>query len=169
MDNRKCIYFVEGECEEKMLNALKVIPSLIINGKVKKFNAITEELTNSKLITISPGSRVVFVFDTDVVLTTHLKNNIEFLKTKCSRIEVLTIPQVSNFEDEIKNSTDVTKAQDFTKSKTVDDFKKSVNKMKPAEFRNALQRHKFDIKVLWTKKPPKSFSFVSQDGDKIKK
>ena len=45
MDNRKCIYFVEGECEEKMLNALKVIPSLIINGKVKKFNAITEGLT----------------------------------------------------------------------------------------------------------------------------
>ena len=41
MDNRKCIYFVEGKCEEKMLNALKVIPSLIINGKVKKFNAIT--------------------------------------------------------------------------------------------------------------------------------
>ena len=36
MDNRKCIYFVEGECEEKLLNALKLIPSLIINGKVKR-------------------------------------------------------------------------------------------------------------------------------------
>ena len=23
--------------------------------------------------------------------------------------------------------------------------------------------------LLWTRKPPKSFSFVSQDGDKIKK
>lgn len=56
MENRKCIYFVEGECEEKLINALKVDTSLVINGKVKKFNAITEELTNSKLITISPGS-----------------------------------------------------------------------------------------------------------------
>ena len=112
---------------------------------------------------------MVFVFDTDVVITTHLKKNIEFLKTKCSRIEVLTIPQVSNFEDEIISSTDVTKTQDLTKCKTVDNFKKAVNKMKATEFRNALQRHKFDIKLLWTRKPPKSFSFVSQDGDKIKK
>ena len=59
MENRKCIYFVEGECEETLINALKVDTSLVINGKVKKFNAITEELTNSKLIAISPGSRVV--------------------------------------------------------------------------------------------------------------
>ena len=169
MENRKCIYFVEGECEEKLINALKVDTSLVINGKVKKFNAITEELSNSKLITISPGSRVVLVFDTDVVLTAHLKKNIELLKTKCSRIEVLTIPQISNFEDEITNSTDVNKAQELTKSKTVDDFKKAVNKMKAVEFRNALQRHKCDVKVLWTKKPPKQFSFVSQDSDKIKK
>ena len=36
MDNRKCIYFVEGECEEKLINALKVDASLVINGKVKK-------------------------------------------------------------------------------------------------------------------------------------
>ena len=119
MENRKCIYFVEGECEEKLINALKVETSLVINGKVKKLNTITEELTNSKLITISPGSRVVLVFDTDVVLTAHLKKNIELLKTKCSRIEVLTIPQISNFEDEITNSTDVNKAQELTKSKTV--------------------------------------------------
>ena len=119
MENRKCIYFVEGECEEKLINALKVETSLVINGKVKKLNTITEELTNSKLITISPGSRVVLVFDTDVVVTAHLKKNIELLKTKCSRIEVLTIPQISNFEDEITNSTDVNKAQELTKSKTV--------------------------------------------------
>ena len=169
MENRKCIYFVEGECEEKLINALKVDTSLLINGKVKKFNAITEELTNSKHITISPGSRVVLVFDTDVVLTAHLKKNIELLKTKCSRIEVLTIPQISKFEDEITNSTDVNKAQELTKSKTVDDFRKAVNKMTAVEFRNALQRHKFDVKVLWTKKHPKQFSFVSQDSDKIKK
>ena len=28
MENRKCIYFVEGECEEKLINALKVDTSL---------------------------------------------------------------------------------------------------------------------------------------------
>ena len=27
---------------------------------------------------------------------------------------------------------------------------------------------KFDLSKLWTKKPPKAFSFVKQDGGKVK-
>ena len=34
---RKCIYLTEGECEEKLIKALKEKPSLIVHGKVKKF------------------------------------------------------------------------------------------------------------------------------------
>ena len=32
----------------------------------------------------------------------------------------------------------------------------------------ALKRHKFDLSKLWTQKPPKAFSFVKQDGGKVK-
>ena len=32
MENRKCFYLVEGECEEKLLKALKGQPALIAPG-----------------------------------------------------------------------------------------------------------------------------------------
>ena len=62
--NRRCIYLVEGECEEKLINALKEKPSLLIPGKIKKFNVIQDELKTSHLVTYPPGCMVVLVFDT---------------------------------------------------------------------------------------------------------
>jgi len=38
MENRICVYLAEGECEEKLLKALKVKPELIAPGRVKRFN-----------------------------------------------------------------------------------------------------------------------------------
>ena len=132
--NRRCIYLVEGECEEKLINALKEKPSLLIPGKIKKFNVIQDELKTSHLVTYPPGCMVVLVFDTDNELTSHLKKNIESLKKRCSGVKVLTIPQVLNFEDEIVRSTDVNKAPELTKSPSVSEFKTAVNKTKEAEF-----------------------------------
>ena len=48
MENRKCIYFVEGECEEKLINALKVDTSLVINGKVKFQNLMKLQVSDAK-------------------------------------------------------------------------------------------------------------------------
>ena len=64
--NKRCFYFVEGECEETLINALKKDPAKIIPGRVKKWNVIDRVLPNSILNTIQPGSIVVLVFDTDV-------------------------------------------------------------------------------------------------------
>ncbi len=72
----------------------------------------------------------MLVFDTDIEITEYLKKNIKMLKDFCSRLEILTIAQVLNFEDEIVRSTDVDKAQDLTKSDSISDFKRSVNRMK---------------------------------------
>jgi hypothetical protein len=69
-----CIYFVEGRCEEKLLNALKEQPQKILSGRVKVFNVIQNALSNSQLITIQPGTTVALVFDTDVPQTDCLKN-----------------------------------------------------------------------------------------------
>ena len=168
MDNRRYFYLAEGECEEKLLQALKLTPSLIHPGKVEKFNIIQNELPIRKLMQYPAGCVVVLVFDTDKETTEHLKTNLELLKSLPSKIEVMTVAQVLRFEDEIERATDVKLAQDFTKSKTVNDFKSAVNRMKENEFRNALKRHKFDMNRLWIKKPPKSFSFVKQDGGKLK-
>lgn len=40
MENKICIYLAEGECEEKLLKALKLKPELIVPGRVKKFNVM---------------------------------------------------------------------------------------------------------------------------------
>ena len=37
---KKCIYLTKGECEEKLVKALKEKPSMIAPGKVWKFNVI---------------------------------------------------------------------------------------------------------------------------------
>ena len=108
------------------------------------------------------------MFDIDKEETEHLKANLELLKTLPFRVEVMTVAQVLAFEDEIERTTDVKLAQDFTKSETVAGFKSAVHRMGEEPFRAALKRHKFDLSKLWTQKPPKAFSFVKQDGAKVK-
>jgi len=166
--NQKCIYLAEGECEEKLLNALKEKPSLITPGKVKRFNAIQNELKTNTLVTFAPGSMVIIVFDTDKDLTVHLKKNIELLNSRCKGVKVVTIAQVLNFEDEIVRCTDVNKAEEITKSKSVSDFKSAVNKMKDSEFRFALERHHFEIDKIWIQTPPLSFDFITQGIKHVK-
>lgn len=51
--NSKCIYYVEGSCEEQLIHALKLPPAKLIPGKVKVFN--------SSGFSRQPGSSVVFV------------------------------------------------------------------------------------------------------------
>lgn len=88
-----CYYFVEGKCEEKLINTLKEEPRRIAAGRVKVYNVITNELTKSQLITIQPGSTVVFVYDTDVLVTKHIKNNIALLKKYC-KVNIVYLAQV---------------------------------------------------------------------------
>lgn len=82
----RVVYFVEGECEEKLINALKEKPSKVHPGKVKKVNMIQNELSKSQLVQIQAGTVVVLVFDTDVPVTDCLKKNIKLLEEKCTRV-----------------------------------------------------------------------------------
>lgn len=40
MNYKRCMYFVEGDCEEQLINALKLEPRRLIPGKVKVHNVI---------------------------------------------------------------------------------------------------------------------------------
>lgn len=166
--NAKCVYLTEGICEQQLINALKSEPARLIPGKIKVFNVVQEELSKSQLVTFAPGSIVVFVFDTDVEVTEYLKKNIELVKKYCSRVKLVTLAQVLNLEDELKRCTDVKRAQDITKSKSVRDFKADFCKMKVIECRNVLERHKLDTAKLWTIKPKGAFGFVAQNGEVVK-
>ncbi len=165
---KKCIYLTEGECEEKLVKALKEKPSLIAPGKVWKFNVIQNVLPTNKLRQFEPGSMAVLVFDTDKPETDILRKNIMLLKALHFKVEIVTVLQVLNFEDEIERATDVVRAQDLTRSRTVDDFKSAVNRMKERDFRSTLARHKLDIGKLWSQKSPQGFGFVQQCSEKIK-
>ena len=80
MNYKRCQYIVEGECEEQLINALKVEPILINPGKIKVHNIIQEEIPRRDVNMIKEGTRVVFVFDTDVEKTDILLKNIAHVK-----------------------------------------------------------------------------------------
>ena len=168
MTNRKYYYFVEGQCEEKLVKALKLNPALLMPGKVKIFNVVQNIISLSILMSIEPGSAAVLIFDTDKAETDHLKSNINSLKKRCSGVDVLTILQVLNFEDEIERTTDVKNAENLTKSKTVEDFKSTVNRIKDVDFRRMLERHRLDMNELWEKSRPKRSDSLRRTQRRLK-
>jgi len=62
------MYILEGETEQKIINALKEA-GLIISGKVKVLNVLSKNIA-SLARSIKPSTNLVLVFDIDV-----LKNN----------------------------------------------------------------------------------------------
>ena len=79
-NNRRYFYLAEGECEEKLLRALKLKPSLIHPGKVEKFNIIRNELPIRRLMPYPSGCVVVLVFDTDKEVTEHPEANLKLYR-----------------------------------------------------------------------------------------
>lgn len=161
-----CIYFVEGQCEEVLLNALKERPPKIVPGRVKVFNVIKNELTRSQLLMIQPGTTVVLVFDTDVAITDKLRKNIRLIDQYCSRTKIVFLPQVLNLEDELVRCTDIRSPAELTRSKSVKDFKRDFCAL--TNPRDVLNRHQLDVLRLWTTNPPEVFSFIDRNAYSIK-
>lgn len=161
-----CIYFAEGRCEERLINALKEAPQRIQPGRVKVLNVVQEYLTKSQLITIQAGSTVVLVFDTDVKQTECLRENISRLKKLCSKVKIVYLPQVLNFEDELVRCSDIKAVTDLTHSKSVKDFKRDFCAM--TNTRSALDRVNLKVESLWTEASPEEFSFVPKNSKDIK-
>lgn len=124
MGDKNYIYYVEGQCEEKLLKVLKTDMRFICPGKISKYNVIQEKIKVAQLRTLKKGTTAVLVFDTDTTDNTAvLKENIDTLKKYSAVSNVLCITQVENLEDEIVRSCDVNKAQELTNSKSVSSFK----------------------------------------------
>lgn len=162
----KVVYFVEGECEEKLINALKERPAKICPGKVKKVNVIQNTLGASQLIQIQAGTTVVLVFDTDVPKTDCLRKNIQLLSKKCVNVKTICLAQVMNFEDEIVRCTDVSHAEELTRSKSRSHFKRDF--CATTNTRSLLEQHKLDVGRLWTTNPPSEFQMNESDPAAIK-
>ena len=60
-------YFVEGECEEKLINAYKVPPYAKFKpGKVDVYNFVMRRITNQRLLALNKKTIIILVYDTDV-------------------------------------------------------------------------------------------------------
>ena len=163
--NKRCFYFVEGDCEETLINALKKDPAKIIPGRVKKWNVIDRVLPNSILNTIQPGSIVVLVFDTDVQSSGFLEKNKQMPKKIVSKVLIVCLPQVLNLEDELERCTDVKNVKELTKSKSRSDFKRDFCRL--TDCRQALDIHHIDIGRMWAQPLPEGFSsFSLYTGDR---
>lgn len=166
--NNNCIYYVEGPCEQQLINALKSAPSYILPGKVKSYNVVQKLIPKSEMLGFKPGTIVILVFDTDVTETKFLTKNVELLKKYCSKVKIVYLAQVLNFEDELVRCTDVKRVTELTQSKSVANFKTDFCKMKTDACRAMLERHSIKVNMLWTTLVKGEFSFVEQNGETIK-
>ena len=166
MGTKRILYFVEGQCEEKLINALKREPSLVQPGKCKVFNPISAKLTPNDFISIPIGSVIVFVFDTDVANADILRHNLKMIKKYGPRCEAVLVPQVKNIEDELLRATIAKKIEDLTKSKSLSNFKTDFCSLKNC--RAVLENHKLNMQELWSKNPDGVFEEYPQQSSKIK-
>ena len=166
--SNKCIYYVEGPCEQQLIAALKENPAKLIPGKVKVFNVVQNLIPKSQMLSIQAGTTVVLVFDTDVDQTAKLKKNLELLSRYCGKLHIAFLPQVLNPEDELVRCTDVNYATELTRSHSIHNFKTDFCKLKVKDCRAMLERHGLKIEKLWTTKVPEAFSFVEINSSQIK-
>ncbi len=164
----KCIYYVEGPCEQQLIFALKQVPERLVPGKIKVFNVIQNLIPKSQMLSIQAGSTIVLVFDTDVPQTEKLKKNLELLKRYCRKIKIVFLPQVLNLEEELVRCTDVKDVIELTKSNGIKNFKTDFCKMKTKDCRFMLEHHKLDSSRLWATKTPKAFEFIKMNSSQIK-
>ena len=166
MNTKRILYLVEGQCEEKLINALKKEPSLVQPGKCKVFNPIGAKLTPNDFISIPIGSVIVLVFDTDVANTDILNHNLKMIRKYGPRCEAILVPQVKNVEDELLRATIVKKIEDLTKSKSHSNFKSDFCSL--TNCRAVLEKYELEMKELWSKNPVGAFEEYPQQSSKIK-
>lgn len=167
MKSERVRYFVEGECEKKLIDALKTA-SFFPPGKVTVFNALTKVFSNSRLMDFSTGSIVILVFDTDGEQDISILNrNIGLLKKHVANVRVFNLISVRNFEDELIRSTQINRIEELTNCRSRNDFKSSFLHLR--DCLSILDKHGFDLEKMWRTKPDGPFSVLSQGIDDIKK
>lgn len=163
---KRCQYYVEGQCEEKLISVLKDSGvSLVMPGKVTVFNVQQQLLNDMRLRTLNSKTTIVFVFDTDIQNKPVLEENIKMIK-KYGFKELLLVFQNKNLEEELVYSTDIKRIIDLLPCDNNDCFKSDFIKEK--RLYEKLKYHKFDIAKIWSRKPTGSLAKYNNDGNKIK-
>lgn len=168
--NKTCVYYCEGEDDQKLIDALKATPGKILPGKSKKLNVVQTLIPKSILLGIKPDTNMVLVFDTDVMTNLDVvKKNIDNINKYCHGVKIVYLLQVKNLEDELVRCTDVKSVMELTKSKSLSNFKADFRKINEKQCRHTLERHKIDVNRLWITDAPNAFDFAERNSELIKR
>lgn len=164
--NNVYLYIVEGDCEQHALSYLK--KEYIESGKVLVLNPLQREITKMMIRNFKENTIAILIFDTDTTDGTEkLEKNIEILKKAKNIKDIVIIPQVENFEDELIRASSIKKIEEFTNSKTRKDFKRDFLANK--NLSNLFQKNKFDIKKFWIGVPRGLYKSLKNEAIKIKR
>ena len=154
-------YFVEGECEKVLLKAFMHAEEYeyhICPGKIEVLNVVCEKISPAKARTIKKGTKVVFVFDTDVKKTDLLEDNIETIVSYSSvdYNDILFLLSCKTLEDELVYACDgITDINKLLGTSTREDFKKKLIKHKDIVSR--LKNAGFHMEKMWCRIPSTPF------------
>lgn len=142
-------YFVEGECEQKLLNAYRISPyELFTSGKVTVFNFINKKLDYSRIRVLDRSTIIILVYDIDVNITKTLEYNLSLLK-KFGFNKIYHIQSINNFEDELVFSTNLQNINTLFKTQGKDDFKREF--IHCSNIVKKLNNFGFDISKMWSR------------------
>jgi hypothetical protein len=167
MGDRHYLYLVEGETEKVLIDVLKKSGCLVA-GRIEVLDVTKTIITRRKIMTFSPRTTVVLVFDTDTESDHILSENLSILSDARPRVsQIVFVPQVRSFEDELLYSCSHAKQlKDFWG--VVDDFKRTFIHCKNLE--RDLKSKGFDLSLIWTRKASEgAFKSYNQESFKIKK
>ena len=142
-------YFVEGECEEKLINELKSINNRsLVAGKVDVLNVINEEIADARLLALNRNTNIIFIYDIDVEKTEILEKNIRKLKYYKFN-NVFHIQSIKNLEDEIVFSSSLKTINNMFNTSSTSEFKRAFIKQK--NISTKLNDIHFDSDKIWSR------------------
>lgn len=149
MNNRPIHYYVEGECEAKLINALKTVKDNFIRpGKVEVFNVIRDRISKFRIATLKRNTIIVLVYDVDVRRVNILDENIRLLKS-AGFSYIHHIQSLDCFEDEILYSSSLNDINDCFKTERVDGFK--ARSIEHKDILTKLKSIGFNPKKMWSR------------------
>ena len=115
------------------------------------------------------GEKVSFalVFDTDAGSIERLTENLRLIRSLPNYFDVICIPQVMNFEDELKYACNIRDICELTNSRSVSDFKRDFLRLK--DISQVLLSKGFDILRMWSRDAFGVYSEIKNEAYKIKK
>ena len=160
-------YYVEGDDEKSVLDALKRDLGCVKSGKVDKFNVVQNIFTIARIRPLKSGTIVVLIYDTDITNNMEIiKYNVELLKMQKGIKDVICVPQVKNLEDELVNACNIKSVEEITKSASKKEYKSDINNCSNLGAR--LNKCHFDISKFWSRIPQNEFCEFGNDAEKIK-